>query len=311
MRTADNSGYSSPAAALGAQPTHQKWWLDITPDDRFSPLIGCNLRRRESYRRDVVPYLRARGVADDLMIEQFVRLDLEHLAHALTVVFSSDHEVVLKSIMPDHLYLVINEVNPIIDHVGRELFGPIDFYLEVLHDLAPRLGLDHQPLPPGDKITSNGDAVFQSVQVVEALRQFDPDLEGVTIAKIFFAERDRPSATGCLELFQPALRDGSAPQCHRHTVERLANLHSDTSEGGATLSMQPPICHISIEAPDVDTVHAIHDVAKTDTSGMLMPYVDRVVENRGDHSTNTKLSVKSHPDSPLFNKIIEVVYHQV
>ena len=75
--------------------------------------------------------------------------------------------------------------------------------------------------------------------------------------------------------------------------------------------MQPPICHISIEAPDVDTVHAIHHVAKTDTSGMLMPYVDRVVENRGDHSTNTKLSVRSHPDSPLFNKINEVVYHQV
>ena len=76
------------------------------------------------------------------------------------------------------------------------------------------------------------------------------------------------------------------------------------------MSLQPPICHISIEAADVDTVYAIHDVASTDTSGMLMPYVERVVENKGDHSTNTKLSVRSHPDSPLYNKIIEIVYHR-
>lgn len=113
--------------------------------------------------------------------------------------------------MPDHLFLVISEVEPVIDHVGRKLFGPLDFYLEVLRDLAPRLGSVHQPLPPGENVTADSDAVFQSVQVVEALRQFDLDLEGVTIAKIFFADRDRPSATGCLELFQLALRDGSAP----------------------------------------------------------------------------------------------------
>ncbi len=310
MQSVDPSGYRSTAAALGVQPAHQKWWLDISPAARFNPLVGCDLGRRKSYERDVVPYLQARGVDNHSLIEQYVRLDLLHLAHGLTVVFSSDHEVVLKSVMPDHLYDVIREVQPVIDHVGRELFGPIGFYLELLRDLAPRLGLDHRPQAPGDNVTPDGDVVFQSVQVVEALREFDTGVAAVTIAKIFFTDHERPSASGCLELFQPSRRDGTDAQCHRHTVERLTNLHIDTAELSTGLSLQPPICHISIEAPDIDTVHAIHEVAKADRSGLLLPYVDQVTVNQGDNSTNTKLSIRSHPESPLHNRIIEVVFHR-
>jgi hypothetical protein len=165
-------------------------------------------------------------------------------------------------------------------------------------------------LAPGQSITPDGNAVFQSVQVVEALRQFDPGLAAVTIAKIHFDEHDQPFVTGCLELFQAAGRDGSAPQGYRHTIERLNNLHLEAGQVGAGLSLQPPICHISIEAPDVATVLAVHEVVATDTSGLLMPYVDRVVENPGDHSTNTKLSVRCSSDSPMYNQIIEVVHHR-
>jgi hypothetical protein len=284
--------------------------LGTRPDERFAALMDANLRRRASYRRDVVPYLRARGVRDDAIIEQLVRLDLQNLAHALTVLFCTDHETILESVMPDHLYRVIHDVQPVIDHVGRELFGPLDFYLELLAELCGRYGLDHVALAPDETVTPEGNAVFQSVQVVEALRQFDPDLAAVTIAKIHFAEHDRPEVTGCLELFQAAGPDGRAPQGYRHTIERLNNLHLEAGQVGIGLSLQPPICHISVEAPDSATVLAIHEVVATDTSKLLMPYVDRVVENPGDHSTNTKLSVRHSPDSPLYNQIIEVVHHQ-
>lgn len=243
-------------------------------------------------------------------MEHYVRLDLAHLAQGLTIVFDSDHDAILASMMPWHLYDIIQDVKPVIDHVGRELFGPLDFYLELLDRYAAAVGLVHVALPPGPNVTEKGDAVFQSVQVVEALRQFDPDLEGVTIGKICFSAVDEPQTTGCLELFQPALRDGLAPQCHRHTVERMHNLHSDkATEGPVTdLSLQPPVCHLSIEAADVATVFELHEVAQRDTSGMLMPYVDRVVENTGDGSTNTKISIRSRPDSPVYNKIIEIVH---
>jgi hypothetical protein len=306
MRSVRFSGWGGPVATPRAPFIHDEWWLGIEPDPRFLPLIDCNLERRADYRSQVVPYLRARGADDDQMIELLVRIDLENLAHAFTILFCSDHELVLRSVMPEHLYRVIEGVQPVIDHVGRELFGPVDFYLELLRELAPRCGLHHRAQPPGPTTTGAGDIVFQSVQVVEALRQFDPDLGGVTIAKTYFADQTM-AADHCLELFQPALRDGGSPQCHRHTVERLTNLHIE-SVGSAGLSLQPPICHLSIEAPDVATVHAIHDVVANDTSGMLMPYVDRVTLNPGDHSTNTKLSIRSHPDSPVYNKIIEVVH---
>ena len=306
MRTVGISGYQSSAASLGVLPTHQRWWLDIRPSERFTPLIDLNLARRVSYRERVVPYLNRRGVDDSVMVEQLVRIDLGHIAHALTVLFDTNHASVLQSMLPSSVSSLVSGREPVIDHVARELFGPLDFYLEILSEMAPRLGLEHLIHSPEEDVTGHGDAVYQSIEVLAALRRFDPDLDGVTIAEALFRDTDRPSHRGCLELIQPADRAGLHPQCHRHTIERMTNLL--TESGGTGLPLQPPICHLGVKAPDDTIVVQIHDAARHDTSGMVLPPVEPVPDTAGP-GTSTRLSIRATPDAPVYNRIIEVAHN--
>ena len=307
MQTVGVSGYQSSVASFGVLPTHQRWWLDIRPSERFAPLIDSNLARRASYRERVVPYLNRRGVDDSVMIEQLVRLDLGHIAHALTIVFDADHAAVLGALVPARLAPFVSDDESVIDHVARELFGPIDFYLELLSETAPRLGLEHLIHPRGGNVTGHGDVVYQSVDVLASLRRFDPDLAAATIARSLFRDADRPSRHGCLELIQAADRDGLHPQCHRHTIERMTNLLIES--GGSSLRLQPPVCHLGVKVPDDSIVIRLHHAARSDSSGMVMPPVEPEPDTAGS-GTSTRLSIRATPDAPVYNRIIEVAHHR-
>ena len=308
MRVVGGTNTATIDAILSEHMPYDAWWLDVAPDPAFAALMECDIRDRPDFRSVVIPYLNRRGVEDEEAIENYVLIDLAHLAQAFTILFAADHDKILRSMMPDHLYRVIHDVRPTIDHVGREIFGPIDFYLSIVHDCAADVGIVHDPVPDGPNVTQQGDMVFGSVQVVEALRQFDPDLQGVTIGRTAFRSAADPSQSCCVEVFQPSLRDNSAPQTYDRTLERMANLHAESASAGDGLSVEPPICHLSIRAPQVEPVYELHEVAQTDTTGMLMPYVENVAVNPADGSTNTKISIRSSIDNPVYNKIIEIVH---
>lgn len=308
MRAVGGTDSANIDAILRDHMPYDAWWLDVAPGPAFAALMGADVRSRPDFGSVVVPYMNQRGVEDEEAIEDYARIDLAHLAQAFTILFAADHNQILSSMMPDHLYQVIHDVRPTIDHVGREIFGPIDFYLSILHDLADDLGIVHDPLSAGPNVTERGDMVFGSVQVVEALHQFDPDLQGVTIGRTAFTSAADPSHTCCVELFQPSLRDNSAPQPYGRTLERMSNLHAESNRAGDGLSLEPPICHISIRAPRVETVYELHEVAKSDATGMVMPYVENVAVNPADGSTNTKISIRHSVDNPVYNQIIEIVH---
>ncbi len=321
-----NSGHSVKTTVqqrTGSSDTIE--WLDVTVDARFQPLINYDFQHREDYHLKVIPYLKGRGIDAQNKIEMFVKVDLYNLAHALTIIFEMDRNIILQQIMPLHLFQVIQDVESEIDHVGRELFGPLDFYLDILREQAESLKLNHIILPEGNNVSENGDIVFQSVQVVQALRQTDNHLKGVTIAKIYLKDIQSPSTKGCLELFQVALRDCSSPQNYRFTLARLANLYANENNGriykmidrdinkgyiteDGKIPLVTPVCHISIRARDVQTVYDVHKAAKDDKTGMIMLYLDKVSTNPGDGSVNTKIAIRSDLGTPLYNKIIEVAH---
>ena len=45
MRKVGKSKDSSIPTTIGVQEAHQQWWLDISPDPRFNPLVGADLAR--------------------------------------------------------------------------------------------------------------------------------------------------------------------------------------------------------------------------------------------------------------------------
>ncbi|MDR4508195.1 MAG: acyl--CoA ligase [Candidatus Brocadiaceae bacterium] len=305
--------------------TESTGWLDVSISPKFQPLANYDYRQLKDYHLKVIPYLKNRGIEDDAGINKFVMFDLNTLAHALTIIFESDKNIVLQSILPSNLFRILENLDLKIDHVGRELFGPLEFYLNILREQSDKLELEHIALPEGENVTEYGDIIFQSVQVVEALRHFDQHLKGVTIGKIYFKNNQDQKSTGCLELFQVAPRDGSSPQNYRYTLARLANLYANPNRGqtdkmfnrsinkgyitdDGKIPLVTPICHISIKVNELQTVYDFHNAAKNDKSGMIILYLDKVSSNPGDGSINTKIAIRTNSEIPLYNIIIEVAF---
>lgn len=234
--------------------------------------------------------MRARGVNDELAIRAFFYEDLHRVASALSLLFECEPTSILKNLLGEYDILV-KDFTPQIDHVGRELFGPISFYLPLLEQAAPHLGLT--------KLTH---LIFPSTQVVKVLQEHDPTVRGVTIGRIYFQSQD----FGCvrsIELFQASLQDGTHPQDVSATKERISLLSA--SKKGSTLM---PIDHISIELNKIEEVQSIHSRLHELASETLKPYLKEVSHNPGDGSTQTKAAMRDSPEDP-FNRIVEFVHY--
>ncbi len=265
-------------------------WLGCTPAERFSLLTETSPRNLPGYQEQLVPYLMARGVQDEGVMENLVREDLFHMGHAFTVLFEEEPTQVLHALLGEHFFLM-DGINAQIDHVGRELLGPLSFYLPLLDRIAPELGLIHLR-----------DLVFPSTQVVKVLQQYDPSLRGVTIGRVYFQSSDS-GKIGCLELFQASAQDEKTPQCIEATEERLQLLTSFTGN-----SKVIPIDHLSIELNDVEEVYRIHERIHKLASDTLTPNQKEVSYNPGDGSTQTKAVMRDFFEAP-FNKIVEFVHY--
>lgn len=288
----------------------QSNWLGIYTNEHFETVAEYNYKKHPHFQTVALPYLKARGLKTEREINLAVRLDLLNLAHALTVLFEGDHEKIISSTMPEEIYSYFTGSENQIDHIGRELYGPITFYLDVLRELAPSLMLEHVKLPAGKNITPNGDIIFPSVQVVEALRKTDPDLKGVTIGRIYF--HDQNGMKGCLELFQASLIDNSSPQDYIFTLARHGVLHQNVhllyvTDFGDFLAS--PIEHFSIAVNHKDTVYKVHHHIKNSSNENMRLYTRQIAYNPADKSTNTKIAIKSDPKYLVFTKIIEIVHY--
>lgn len=260
-------------------------WVDYHPSERFAPLTHANFSRE-----DATSYFMARNVAED-EVEFYIRQDLYNFSQALTILFDLNANDVLSSYLGNYFYLV-EGCEAEIDHVGRELYGPIPFYLSLLTEVIPQTGL-----------LKTKEIVFPSTQVVKSLQEFDPDVKGVTIGRVYFKSIST-GKTKCIELFQPSLQDGSFPQTIEGSNDRFSLLTARNCS-----SQQVPIDHLSVEVSDVEHIHRIHQLIHESTCETLQPCVQKIAFNPGDGSTFTKALIRDSTDQP-FNKIVEFVHYK-
>lgn len=280
---------SISVSAIESKHFDEHEWLECVPLGRFSLLTQLPLQAIEGYQEKLVPYLRARGVRD-ISVEHFLRKDLFHLAHALSILFEQESTQVLHHFLGDQ-YALIEGYNAHIDHVGRELFGPLSFYLPLLNKMALEL----------DLVTVR-QIVFPSTQVVKVLQQHDPDLRGVMIGRIYFQDVGNGKVR-CLELFQASSQDEQYPQNIAATEERLSLLTAPCSH-----SVQTPIDHLALEVNTIEDVQSIHKRIHQLASETIKPYQEHISYNPGDGSTQTKVLLRDSSES-VFNKIIEFVHY--
>ncbi|MEM9731383.1 MAG: hypothetical protein AAF997_22610 [Myxococcota bacterium] len=317
---ATHGRFTVVTAALDPQP-----WLSVDVSPRFDALAEYDFVADPRFDAEVVPYLEERGVADpDDQIAR-VRADFHNLAHALTVLFETDPEVVAEMTMPPAFTELFDGDDLQVDHVGRELFGPLPFYLGAMRATAPDLRLEHVPLEAGDYVTRDGDLLFPSTGVVLDLRAVDPSLSGVTVGRIYFRDAGSETSDRCIELFQSARIDGTDPQDDAFTLARIAVLYADldarlgdridfdrvdgfVSQDGA-IPPVVPISHVALRADDVETVYEVQRRSERDETGNVRPYVDEVTYNEADRSTNAKIVVRAPGPVPVFNRIVEVVHY--
>jgi len=281
----------APFATPASLSSSEKHWLGCAPADRFSALTRLSFQSLPGYSEQLVPYLIARGVPDDKTMEDLIHEDFFNLAQALSLLFESDSTCVLQRLLGEHFSLIEGS-NPQIDHVGRELYGPLSFYLPLLSQIASQLGLIHQHA-----------IVFPSTQVVKVLQQHDPSLKGVTIGRVYFQSLDQ-GKRGCLELFQASPQDEKNPQNVEATIQRLSLLTKSADPSSII-----PIDHLSIELNSVAEVQRIHERIHNLASNTLIPNQKEVSHNPGDGSTQTKAVMRDSIEAP-FNKIVEFVHYE-
>lgn len=277
----------TPLASIANFPVTaaEQEWIECIPSSRFEPLNQIS-----KHYKQAVPYYKARGVYDEESIEKFVCEDISHIAHAFSVLFEQDQKRILRNFLGEYFFL-IEGYNAQIDHIGRELYGPLSFYLPMLNEIALNLGLIHL-----------GDLVFPSTQVVKTLREQDPSLQGVTIGRAYFQSIES-GQIGCLELFQASPQNEKNPQHIEATQKRLSLLTNSTKN-----STSSPIDHISIEVNSVEEVQNIHEHIHKLESVTLQPNQKEVCYNPGDRSTQTKVLIRNSKEAP-FSKIIEFVHY--
>lgn len=251
---------------------------------RFELLTTLSVSSLPGFQERLVPYLVERGVKDIALMEDLVRDDLLHIAQSLSLFFDHDPKQVLTDFLGAYSHL-LDGCTSQIDHVGKELFGPLSFYLPILKEISPSLGLIYL-----------SDRVFPSVSVVKILQKNDPHLKGITIARVYFQSRDADRKKAFLELFQASPVDEKEPQKIEATQDRLS-LRID------------PIDHLAIRLNTVEEVSVMHERIQKMVSENFLVDLDEVSYNPGDQSSHTKARFRDSSET-VFNKIVEFIHYQ-
>ncbi|WP_298768591.1 hypothetical protein [uncultured Shewanella sp.] len=299
-------------------------WLGVALADRFRPLADYDFEQDPDYQKGVIPYLQTRGVQDQVLARRLVKADCYNLAQALSVLYSANQYQFFKQVLPMSLLEKVRN-NAHIDHVGRELFGPIDFYFKVLMQLSPRLGLKHHKLPSGVNVTKQGNLLFLSTSVVKEIARYNSNVKAVGIGRIYFSPLKGNALLGNLELFQLADLNRQYAQPYENTLIRMANLYVDSTQGlypfvkgfgpedQVNIPHRFPIGHFAIEVNKISVLKAILTLVQREKLVPITLFSDEIAYNSGDGSRNLKL-VLSPPTlaaqaKPFFNRIIEFVQY--
>lgn len=235
----------------------------------------------------------------DALQDCLLSLDLRCLCHALDSLRSlTGFEV--RRVIP----LLVRDALPKgtfdIDHIGVEVFGRLDWYLEALRPHYRQLGFEYLR-----------EHIFPSVQVRKALSD-DPKLGDVRIARVFLQMHNRVVN---LEIFE-------VEQAWQYTAWRQFHLFSHLARPGMRLNVWTrhknrvelpcPVGHIAVRVQGWQTVADLHRklarVAAQPRSPIVL-YSDSLDFNPGDMSANTKLiSPALAGDGTLLrNRIMEVL----
>ena len=260
--------------------------------DRFNPLLSLSSSSLFAWQELWVSYLNARGVNDPAAMEQLCREDLLHIAQALSLLFEEDPTRTLAHFLGEHSHLMEGH-RAEIEHVGRELFGPISFYLKLLGQIAEQLDLGYL-----------SDLVFPSTEVVKLLQKQDSGLKDITIGRVYFKNLIKSPKIASLELFQASSKDGKNPQHFNATQIRLSALCNSFHALDII-----PIDHIAVRIDTIDDVQKIHDRISWMRSETAIPALQEVSYNFGDRSAHTKILLRDAEDRP-FNRIVEFINYR-
>lgn len=246
-----------------------------------------------------------RGVNHDSNHEALVRsllnADVDCIAHALSALLSmSNHDV--ERLVPTSIRNVIGSGGVVFDHIGVEVFGKLEWYIELFDRIYAPLGINvvHEH-------------IFPSVQVRRAL-EYDTELGDVRIGRIYFAHGEHQVN---LEVFE-------ATQSWKHIALRQAALYAHLTEPEdrtrvfrrtlAKIGAIPePVGHVAFRVPCADTVEAIQSIllqeSHRDSATKMRPYVRQVFFNPADGSTNTKfvMATALPAGGTLDSQIVEIV----
>ena len=252
-------------------------WLGHRTLERFvrladaCPEIGDAQQARFFARRGLP--IAASNADSCQLARTLVDLDLRAIAHASSFLLSEGAEETARALLPPELKPAVEADEPQLDHLGLEVFGQLEWYLEVLAGWAATGALKLR-----------GYRIFPSVQVRRVLA-YDPRLADVRIARVYL---EGPSRTVNLEIFEATQHWLYTAARHRATFAPEAG-----DDGGPPV----PVGHLALAVESWKTVEAVHcglaEACLRET--LSTPYGDEISFNPGDTSINTKFRARGGP----------------
>ncbi|MGD8324555.1 MAG: hypothetical protein PVF50_09320 [Gammaproteobacteria bacterium] len=244
-----------------------------------------------------------RSSGDALVRKCLLDADVRCIAHALSALLSLSTQAT-SELIPAQIRDVIGPNQVQFDHIGVEVFGRLEWYIELFDQAYAPLGINvvHEH-------------IFPSVQVRRALA-YDEELKDVRIGRIYFSHGD---VEVNLEVFE-------ATQSWKFIALRQAALYAHLRErrqlDGAFAQLlriagvaAEPVGHVAFRVASAATVEAIQNVLLKEQNAadpVMRPYVQQVFFNPSDSSTNTKFVVATDLGGGLSvdSQIIEIVSYE-
>lgn len=304
--TARGGAIELPRVDWPALLSPSTWLGHVTPDE-FLGVCGQDVASVAS-RSEIEACFAQRRVDETReplsLVSSLLDADVHCITHALSALLSMSCDDANR-LMPPAIREVVGDQSVVFDHIGIEVFGKLEWYIELFDRAYAPLGINvvHEH-------------IFPSVQVRRAL-EYDPDLGDVRIGRIYFAHG---STQVNLEVFE-------ATQCWRYIALRQASLyaHLNTPVGRADAlcaiyeavqAMPEPVGHVAFRVGSAQTVRDIQEVLLRESrqagAGSMRPYSKRVFFNPSDGSTNTKFVVSTPlaNGASLDSQIVEIVSYE-
>jgi hypothetical protein len=252
-------------------------WLGHRTLERFVRLagacaeIGADQQARFFARRGLP--IAASNAGSCRLARTLVDVDLRAIAHASSFLLSEGAEETARALLPPELKPAVEADEPQLDHLGLEVFGQLEWYLEALAGWAE-----------AGALKLRGYRIFPSVQVRRVLA-YDPRLADVRIARVYL---EGASRTLNLEIFEASQHWLYTAARHRATFAPESG-----DEGGPPV----PVGHLALAVESWKTVEAVHcglaEACLRET--LSTPYGDEISFNPGDASINTKFRARGGP----------------